>query len=164
MIESISMRHSADGVPAGEVSCPTCHSAVHVGKASSEVKRSSGFLLMPSGGQQEQFVSHLARSLAPPLPPRQPSVAQTVGGVVLGWVTGTLLLLLLAGLGAQGLVTLPGAPLAAATFVVYAWFILATERGDENARANRDLTAAELDETARTRAESTARELAQRIP
>jgi TPR repeat protein len=48
--------------------------------------------------------------------------------------------------------------------LAYAWFILATERGDENARANRDLTAAELDETARARAESTARELAQRIP
>jgi len=46
----------------------------------------------------------------------------------------------------------------------YVWFILATECGDENARMNRDLTAAELDQATRARAETTARELAQRIP
>lgn len=46
----------------------------------------------------------------------------------------------------------------------YAWFIIATERGDENARMNRDLTAAELDEATRARGDARAQELARTIP
>jgi hypothetical protein len=86
------------------------------------VRSGSGQLIGDVHAGSVYFTSELARDLAPPQQPVACSYPRALLTAIAGWVAGAFLLLLIEGLQAQALITVPGVVLDTGRLTAWLWF------------------------------------------